>query len=77
MRCQGFTEPVVADFSAVREELMIAITEKKNRMAMAETFDNLKDTAQVDNFFEVAKKSPKVASAVKPASAVAPVNPKR
>jgi len=77
LRCQGFTEPVVADFAAVREELMIAITEKKNRVAMADTFDKLKNTAQVDNFFEVAKKSTKVAAAVKPASATAPATPKR
>lgn len=77
IRCQGFTEPVVADFNAVREELVISITEKKNRVAMGETFDKLKETAQVDNFYEVAKKSTEVASAVKPASATAPVAPKR
>lgn len=77
MRCQGFTEPVVADFAAVRDELMTSITEKKNRIAMADTFDKLKTTAQVDNFFEVAKKSTKVASSVKPASATAPATPKR
>lgn len=85
MRCQGFTEPVVADFAAVRDELMISITEKQNRVAMAEMFDKLKQTAQVDNFFEVAKKSTKVASAGKPAStgkpapatATAPAAPRR
>ncbi len=78
MRCQGFTESVVADFDAVREELLISITEKKNRVAMGEMFDKLKKTAQVDNFYEVAKKSTKVASAVRPASATAPVAaPKR
>jgi parvulin-like peptidyl-prolyl isomerase len=70
MRCQGFTEPVVADFGAVREELMLMITEKKNRLAMAQLFDKLKQNAQVDNFFEVAKRSNKVASA-KPAAAPA------
>lgn len=68
MRCQGFTEPVVADFNAVREELTLMITEKKNRLAMAQLFDKLKQNAQVDNFFEVAKRSSKVASA-KPAPA--------
>jgi hypothetical protein len=77
MRCQGFTDPVVADFAAVREELLISINEKKNRVAMAEVFDKLKLNAQVDNFYEVAKKSTKVASAVRPASATAPAAPKR
>jgi parvulin-like peptidyl-prolyl isomerase len=77
MRCQGFTEPVVADFEAVREELMISLTEKKNRVAMGEMFDKLKQSAQVDNFFEVAKKSAKVASAVRPAAATAPAAAKR
>ncbi len=62
LRCQGQTEPVVSDFAAVREELVISIREKKNRLAMAKKFDELKDSAQIDNFFEVAKKTGKIAA---------------
>jgi parvulin-like peptidyl-prolyl isomerase len=68
LRCQGLTEPVVSEFAVVRDELTISIREKKNRQAMAKKFDELKETAQIDNFFEVAKKSGKVAAA--PAAAL-------
>lgn len=57
MRCQGYTEPVVTEFSAVREELVLSITEKKNRVAMAEMFDSLKENAEIENYFEVAKQT--------------------
>lgn len=68
MRCQGQTEPVVSEFAAVRDELAVSIREKKNRQAMAKKFDELKETAQIDNFFEVAKKTGKVATAPADAS---------
>jgi hypothetical protein len=68
MRCQGQTEPIVGDFAAVRDELVVSITEKKNRQAMANKFDQLKETAQIDNFFELSKKTAKVASADPPRS---------
>jgi len=69
LRCQGMTEPVVKDYSAVRDELMTTIQERKSRQAMAKKFDELKATAQIDNFLEVVKKSSKVASTqAKPAT---------
>ncbi len=63
MRCQGQTEPVVSDYAAVRDELLVSIREKKNRLAMAKKYDELKETAQIDNFFEIAKKTGKLAKA--------------
>ncbi len=63
LRCQGMTEPVVSDFSAVREELQLMLQEKKSRQAMAKMFDQLKDSAKIDNFFEIAKKTTKIATA--------------
>ncbi len=63
LRCQGLTEPVVSDFAVVKEELLTTIQERKSRQAMAKKFDELKATAQIDNFLEVVKKSPKVAAA--------------
>jgi parvulin-like peptidyl-prolyl isomerase len=71
LRCQGLTEPVVKDYTAVREELQTSIQERKSRQAMAKKFDELKASAQIDNFLEVVKKTAKVASAPAPAKAPA------
>jgi parvulin-like peptidyl-prolyl isomerase len=61
LRCQGFTEPVVNDFDAVKDELVRDITEKKQRLAMAEKFDTLKETAQIDNFLAGTSRAGRVA----------------
>lgn len=61
LRCQGFTEPVVTDPNVVREELNRYIHEKKMRLAMSKKFDELKETAEIDNFLAAAKQTPKVA----------------
>jgi len=50
LRCLGRTKPVVQDFNAVKAELYKDIHEKKLRIAMADEFDRLKETAQIDNF---------------------------
>jgi hypothetical protein len=50
MRCLGRTQPIVKEFSVVKDELTKDIQEKKLRLAMAKEFDRLKDTAQIDNF---------------------------
>ncbi|MEO8497621.1 MAG: peptidylprolyl isomerase [Planctomycetota bacterium] len=50
LRCLGRTKPVVQDFNAVKGELFKDIHEKKLRIAMADEFDRLKETAQIDNF---------------------------
>ncbi|MDA1055608.1 MAG: peptidylprolyl isomerase [Planctomycetota bacterium] len=50
LRCVGRTKPVVQDFNAVKDELYKDIQEKKLRIAMADEFDRLKETAQIDNF---------------------------
>lgn len=52
LRCIGYTEPVVTEFEAVREELTNELFEKKQRVAMAKTMDSLKESAQIDNFLE-------------------------
>lgn len=65
LRCQGFTDPVVKDFDAVRAELSRDLREKKLNVAMARRFDQLKEAAQIDNFLEVSKESPRVADAEK------------
>ncbi len=50
LRCLGRTDPVVTDFEVVREELYKDLHEKKLRLAMAQEFDRLRDSAQIDNF---------------------------
>lgn len=57
LKCQGFTEPLVTKPEDVRDELIASIQEKKNRMAMAKMFDDLKENSQIDNFLELAKKT--------------------
>lgn len=68
LRCQGQTEPIVKDYTAVRDELQTSIQERKSRQAMAKKFDELKAEAKIDNFLEIVKKSAKVAAATKPAA---------
>ena len=52
LRCLGRTKPVVQEFAAVESELRKEIHEKRLRLAMAEEFDRLKESAQIDNFLE-------------------------
>ena len=50
LMCLGRTEPVVTDFDVVKEELYKHILEKKMRLAMSETFQQLREQAQIDNY---------------------------
>lgn len=49
LRCQGRTEPLVSDISAVRDELISEISERNQRLAMAAEFDRLKASAKIYN----------------------------
>jgi parvulin-like peptidyl-prolyl isomerase len=62
LRCQGYTEPVVKDFEAVRTELVRDLTEKKTNIAMTRYFEQLKDSAEIDNFLAAQKAMPRVAA---------------
>ena len=55
LRCQGFTEPIVKDFDAVRGELTRDLRDKKVTVAMAKKMDQLMKSSQIDNFFAVEK----------------------
>lgn len=50
MRCQGRTTPLVSDVDAVRDELVRELTERQERISMAEQFDKIKQSAQIDNY---------------------------
>ncbi len=60
LRCQGFTEPIVSDPNAVRSELVRDLTESKTNRAMADRFENLIESSEIDNFLE-AEANPRVA----------------
>jgi parvulin-like peptidyl-prolyl isomerase len=77
LRCQGFTDPIVKDMAAVKSELMRDLQDKKLSVAMAEKFDDLKDSAEIDNFLEARKKlQPEAESRVRQTSAERPVQRK-
>ncbi len=48
--CKGRTTPVVEQFDAVKDELYRDILEKKMRIAVAEEFETMQSTSQIDNF---------------------------
>ena len=50
MLCLGHTNPRVSDFDAVKEELRDSIYEKKLTVEMADEFERLRKTSQIDNF---------------------------
>ncbi|MEO1529775.1 MAG: peptidylprolyl isomerase, partial [Planctomycetota bacterium] len=57
LRCQGYTTPVVSELSAVRSELVQALTDEKYSMLMGEEFDRLRESADIDNFFATVQKA--------------------
>lgn len=52
MKCLGLTKPIVEELADVKTELEQDIREKKLRLAMADEFDRLLQSAQIDNFLE-------------------------
>ena len=53
--CQGFTEPIVTDPAAVRDELVRDLTETKTKQAMADRFEQLLEDSEIDNFLKASK----------------------
>ncbi len=72
--CTGYTDPVVTDFAAVRDELRKDIYEKKLRIKMAEKFDQLRESAQIDNFLAGTSQSGKRPASTARAPSKAPQN---
>ncbi len=56
--CEGFTKPTQVRFDEVREDIYGDIHEKKQRLAMAEEFNRLKEASQIDNFLAGSTQSP-------------------
>lgn len=59
--CEGYTQTVKVSLSdpTIRRELYEDIHEKKERLAMAEAFQRLKDAAQIDNYLAQTIQTPK------------------
>jgi parvulin-like peptidyl-prolyl isomerase len=56
--CEGYTEPTKVSFNEVKQVIHNDIFEKKQRIAMAQVFNQLKDSAQIDNFLTGDTQSP-------------------
>ena len=57
--CEGRTEPTKVDFATVRDLIREDVHEKKMRIAMAEQFQQLQESATIDNYLTGTTKSPK------------------
>jgi parvulin-like peptidyl-prolyl isomerase len=55
LRSQGYTNPVVQDFSAVKDELAKELKEKKTRAEMDKYMSKLIADAQITNFLNPKK----------------------
>lgn len=72
LRCLGRTTPVVQEMRAVRDLLYEDIKEKKLRIGMADEFNRLRNSAQIDNFLANTTQSGHAAS---PAPSTGPHRP--
>lgn len=72
LKCLGFTEPVVVDPKDVQAELQKDILEKKTRVAMNKRFDDLHQSAQIDNFIAGTSQAGKEARVAAQNSGVSP-----
>jgi foldase protein PrsA len=73
LKCEGRTEPITSDPKSVWDELYAQVTEEKTQLAVANTFKEIKDRAEIHNYLDGTSSTPVGnASIVKPASKTAP-----
>ena len=58
LKCEGRTEQVITDPKEVWEELYAQVTEEKTQLAVANTFQDIKDRAEVHNYLDKTTTSP-------------------
>lgn len=63
--CLGYTEPTDVEFEQVRDIIHADIHEKKLRQAMADYFENLQDSATIDNYLTGTTQRPQSSSPVR------------
>ena len=56
--CEDYTKPTNVSFAEVKQDIYNDIFEKKQRIAMAEEFNRLRESAQIDNFLAGTTQSP-------------------
>jgi len=56
--CEGRTTPVQVEFAAVRDLLFQDVHEKKQRVAMANHFERIQESATIDNYLAGTTRSP-------------------
>ena len=57
--CLGYTKPVEVKFDDVRQEIYDDLFEKKLRIEMARSFDQMMDGARIENFLANTRQAPK------------------
>ncbi len=57
--CDGYTEPTKIALQEVQQEIYADIHEKKQRLAMAKAFDDLKEGSRIDNMLAGTSKEPR------------------
>jgi parvulin-like peptidyl-prolyl isomerase len=57
--CEGYTQPEKVEMAEVKNLLYEDIHEKKTRMAMADAFNRIRESAQIDNYLAGTTQSPK------------------
>ncbi len=79
LKCEGHTEQVVTDPKEVWDDLYAQVTEEKTQLAVANTFTEIKDRAEIHNYLDRTSSTPSgKATTAKPAptaGAKAPVKP--
>lgn len=58
LKCEGRTEPTDVDMQTVRDILRQDLFEKKLRIAMAETYDQVRQRARIDNYLAGTSQAP-------------------
>jgi parvulin-like peptidyl-prolyl isomerase len=57
--CLGHTKPEPVEFDKVKQEIYDDLFEKKLRLEMAKAFDQMMDSARIENFLANTRQAPK------------------
>ena len=58
LKCEGRTEQVITDPKDVWDELFVQVTEEKTQLAVANTFQEIKDRAEIHNYLDRSSTAP-------------------
>lgn len=79
LKCEGHTDQVVTDPKEVWDDLYAQVTEEKTQLAVANTFTEIKDRAEIHNYLDRTSSTPSgkatTAKSAPAAAAKAPVKP--